>query len=87
MGYQERRWYPSSERGTPMPKHRQFSPQFKVESVLELLRGRKTQAQICRERQRGADLLSYWREEFLRRAPNSLDQPTVGTLIGVIPIS
>ena len=51
-----------------MSKRRQFSPQFKVETVLEFLRGQKTAAQICREREIGADLLARWRDEFLRRA-------------------
>lgn len=52
-----------------MRKRRQFTPQYKFETVLEALRGEKTAAQICRERQLSEDLLSRWKQEFLRRAP------------------
>ncbi len=53
-----------------MAKRRSFSPQFKTESVLDLLRGQKTQAQICREREIGADQLSRWRDQLLERLPS-----------------
>lgn len=52
-----------------MSKRRQFSPQFKADTVLEYLRGQKTQAQLCREREIGADLLARWRDEFFHHAP------------------
>ena len=52
-----------------MGKRRSFSPRFKVDAVLELLHGQKTQAQICREREIGSDLLSRWRDQFLERVP------------------
>ena len=47
-------------------KQRQFSGQFKLETVLEILRGEKSIAQICRERQ-VTDSLVY--KEFLEKAP------------------
>ena len=53
-----------------MAKRRSFSPQFKTEAVLDLLRGQKTQAQICREREIGADQLSRWRDQLLERLPS-----------------
>jgi transposase-like protein len=36
-----------------MAKRRAFSPEFKLETVLDLLRGEKSVAQICRERNIG----------------------------------
>ena len=53
-----------------MAKRRSFSARFKAEAVPELLRGQKTQAQICREREIGADMLSRWRAQFLEGMPS-----------------
>jgi transposase-like protein len=50
-------------------KQRQFSAQFKLETVLETLRGEKAIAQICRERQVTDSLVYKWRQEFLDKAP------------------
>lgn len=47
---------------------RQFSAKFKADVVLELLSGRKTQAQLCREHQLSPTLLGTWRTSFLERA-------------------
>jgi transposase-like protein len=52
-----------------MGKYRTYKPEFKAEVVLESLRGQKTDAQICREREIAPDLLSRWRTQFLERAP------------------
>ena len=51
-----------------MGQRKSYSPQFKVEVVIESLKGEKSPAQICRERVIGHDLLSRWRREFLERA-------------------
>src|SRR5690242_5699850 len=48
---------------------RSFSPQFKVERVLEVLSGLKTQADICREHQLQPHLFASWKQTFLERAP------------------
>ena len=48
---------------------RHYSPQFKLQVVLELLRGEKSAAQIAREHGIGPDLLSRWRDVFQERAP------------------
>ena len=48
---------------------RQYSPQFKLQVVLELLQGEKSAAQIARENGVGPDLLSRWRDVFQERAP------------------
>lgn len=52
-----------------MGKYRIYKPELKAEVVLESLRGQKTDAQICREREMAPDLLSRWRTQFLERAP------------------
>jgi transposase-like protein len=49
-------------------KQRQFTAQFKLETVLEILRGEKSVAQICRERQVTDGLVYKWRQEFNERA-------------------
>ena len=48
---------------------RQYPPQFKLQVVLELLRGEKSAAQIAREHGIGPDLISRWRDVFEARAP------------------
>jgi transposase-like protein len=53
-----------------MGKRRTFSPEMKFEAVLELLRGEKTVAQICRERAISESLLYKWRDAFFERAPS-----------------
>src|SRR5258708_40141614 len=52
-----------------MSKRREFSAQFKLETVLEGLRGEKSVAQLCRERNITDSLYYKWREEFLEAAP------------------
>ena len=52
-----------------MAKRRTFSPEFKVQVVLELLSGNKTKAQICREHRLAPAVVSTWKEQFLGRAP------------------
>jgi transposase-like protein len=47
-----------------------FSPEFKFEAVLEMVRGEKTIAQICRERDITESLLYKWRDAFFERAPS-----------------
>ena len=50
-------------------KRRTYSADFKFEAVMELLRGHKPVAQICRERDIRDNLLYKWRDAFLERAP------------------
>jgi len=52
-----------------MAKRRTFSPEFKFEAVLEMVRGEKSIAQICRERDISESLLDKWRDAFFERAP------------------
>lgn len=50
-------------------KRRIFTAQFKLETVLEGIRGEKTVAQICRERDITEALYYQWRDTFVERAP------------------
>lgn len=52
-----------------MGKRRTFTPDFKLEAVLDMMRGEKTIAQICRERDITESLLYKWRDAFFERAP------------------
>lgn len=49
---------------------RTFSPQFKVDAVMELLTGAKAPSQICRERDITDKLLYRWKNELLERLPD-----------------
>lgn len=53
-----------------MNKHRKvYTPEFKLEVVLEGLRNEKPIAQLCREKQITDSLYYKWREQFLAKAP------------------
>lgn len=52
-----------------MGKRRTFTSDFKLEAVLDMVRGEKTLAQICREREITESLLYKWRDAFFERAP------------------
>jgi transposase-like protein len=76
-----------------MSKFREFSPQFKVQVVLELLTNAHSASEICRQHQIKDSLLYRWKQEFLERAPQvfakgstgqSLEQARITELEGVI---
>jgi len=50
-------------------KRRQYSAQFKVDAVMELLTGAKSTAEVCRERKITDTLLYRWKNELLERLP------------------
>ena len=54
-------------------QRRTFTGQFKLETVLEYLRGHKPTAQICRERDITENLLYRWKQQFYERAPHLFD--------------
>src|SRR3954447_10278160 len=64
-------------RGSLMRRRRTFSPEFKAQVVLQLLRGDKTMAQLCREHAIGADLLGHWRKTLIDRAPELFAEPSM----------
>lgn len=51
-----------------MGKRRTFSPDFKVQVVLEVLTGSRTMAQVCREHRLASQVVSAWRRRFVQRA-------------------
>ena len=53
----------------PRRARRSFTPEFKAQVVLDLLRGEKSQAELCRQHQLSASLLALWKEAFLERLP------------------
>lgn len=61
-----------------MRARRKFEPDFKAKIVLEMLRGEKTTAQLCREHELGADLIGQWRKVVVERAHELFAEPTSG---------
>jgi transposase-like protein len=56
-------------------KRRTFNAEFKFETVMEALRGEKSSAQICREREISENLLSRWKSEFVERGAEIFEKP------------
>ena len=51
----------------PRRARRTFTPEFKAEVVLALLRGEQSQAELCRKHQLSPNLLPLWKQAFLDR--------------------
>src|SRR4030065_2581240 len=58
-----------------MNHRRQFSPEFKPHVVLEMVSGRRSAAEICREHQLKPALFSKWKAQFLRDAAHVFHSP------------
>lgn len=58
-----------------MGKHKHYDAELKTKVVLELLKGQKSLAQLCREYEVSADLVCHWRDVFLERAPQVFADP------------
>jgi transposase-like protein len=58
-------------------RRRSFSAQFKLETVLEGLRGEKPIAQLCRERNIKDSLYYKWREQFEQHASEIFGEPVL----------
>ncbi len=58
---------------------RQFSAQFKLDAVLELLAGHTSAAQICRERHITDNLLYRWKQTFVEHAPSVFGATSAST--------
>jgi len=56
-----------------MGKRRQFTSDFKVKVVLELLREEHTLGEIAAEHEINPNQLTNWRREFLEKAPGLFD--------------
>src|SRR5215831_1020104 len=53
----------------PRRARRRFTPEFKAQVVLDLLRGERSQAELCRLHQLSPSLLALWKDAFLERLP------------------
>lgn len=51
-----------------MAQRRRFTPEFKTQIVLDLLTGRRSIAQLCREHDLKEQVVTRWRAVFLDRA-------------------
>ena len=49
-------------------KRREFTPEFKLQCVLDLVSGRKRPVEICREHNISDSLLARWRHQFTEQA-------------------
>lgn len=54
--------------------HRNYTPEFKVRVVLELISGKKTLGEASREYKIKDSVISRWRQEFIERAPQVFEQ-------------
>ena len=54
-------------------KRRRFSSEFKLQCVLDMVSGRRSPAQICREHNISESSLSRWRQQFIEVAPKIFD--------------
>jgi len=50
-------------------KRRTFTPEFKLQCVLDIINGRKRPVEICREHNLSVSLLTCWRKQFAEEAP------------------
>ncbi len=57
-----------------MPQRRRFTAEFKAQVVLDVLSGSKSAAEVCREHQLNAQVLSRWKTELVERAPLVFEQ-------------
>ena len=51
-----------------MAKRRRFTPQFKVEIVIEALSGQSSQAELCRRHNLSEEQLSKWKHQLIDNA-------------------
>jgi transposase-like protein len=51
----------------PRRARRTFTPEFKAEVVLTLLRGEQSHAELCRQHQLSPNLLTLWKQTYLDR--------------------
>ena len=55
---------------------RNFNAEFKAKVVLEIISGSKIAAEVCREYNLKADLVSHWKNEFLTNAAQIFENGT-----------
>lgn len=57
-----------------MTARRQFSAEFKSKVVLDVLGGRRSAAEVCREYQLKDDMFSRWKAQFVANAPKLFER-------------
>ena len=57
-----------------MATRRQFSADFKAKVVLEVISGRKSAAEVCREYQLKPTMFASWKKRFLASAPQVFER-------------
>ena len=55
---------------------RNFSAEFKAKVVLDIIRGSKSTADVCREYNLKPDLVSHWKNQFLANAAQVFESET-----------
>ena len=55
---------------------RNFSAEFKAKVMLEILSGSKSAAEVCREYNLKADLVSHWKNQFVVNAAQVFENGT-----------
>ena len=55
---------------------RNFGAEFKAQVVLEILRGNKSTADVCREYNLKPDLVSHWKSQFVTNAAQVFESAT-----------
>lgn len=63
-------------------KRRKYTPDYKFETVMESLRGEKSKAQICRDRNITESLLYRWQQDFLEKGPGLFADQQQSNLLG-----
>lgn len=61
-----------------MRTRRKFTAEFKSQVVLEVLSGERTVAEVCREHELTAQMLSDWKAQFLAGAAQGFEQGQAG---------
>ncbi len=54
-------------------KSRDYTPEFKFQLVLQLLKGEKRAAQLCREHRVSETSLNRWRQQFLENGARAFE--------------
>ncbi len=62
-----------------MKKRRSFTPEFKTQVVLELLREEKDLNQIASEHEIAPNMLRNWKKEFLAHASNTFSNDSLSS--------
>jgi putative transposase len=65
-----------------MSTHRQFSPQFRLQVVQQILSGQKSRAQVCREYDLAPRVVGRWKSAYLQKGEQAWSRkpPTVDEL-------